>query len=98
VIHLLRGLLAGPHEALSRSAAEQPPELVAVCEKAMSREPADRYRDMGELGDDLRAYLEHNVVTAYRSGRMAELHQWAERDRAPAGVVLAVPILLVGAH
>ncbi len=34
-----------------------PPALIAICRRAMAREPADRYRSMAEFADDLGRYL-----------------------------------------
>ncbi|MBL8755028.1 MAG: protein kinase [Planctomycetes bacterium] len=75
-----------------------PPELRAICERAMARRPEDRYPGMIEFGDDLRAFLELRTVRAYATGRFAELRKWVARNRlltATTGVSLAV--LLVGA-
>jgi hypothetical protein len=41
---------------------------VAICEKAMARDPARRYADTLALGDDVRAYLEGRVVQAHETG------------------------------
>jgi len=37
--------------------ADVPRELVAICERAMAREPDDRHADAGELAADLEAFL-----------------------------------------
>ncbi len=78
---ILARLLAGPPEPLRRISPRSPPELVAICEKAMQREPAARYADMREMAADLRAYLELRVVRAYRTGPWAELATWVRRNR-----------------
>lgn len=55
VIH--RWLLAGPPDPLREIAPNAPPELVAVCERAMERNPACRYPDAAELGRELERWL-----------------------------------------
>lgn len=70
-----------------------PPELSAICERAMARTPAARYPSMQDFSDDLRAYLEGRVVQAYRTGAWAELRNWVRRNRT----VAALTILLIGA-
>jgi len=82
---------------------DTPAELRAICERAMARDPAARYPSMQALGDDLRAFLELRVVSAYATGRFAELRKWIARNRALAacslGLVLALAAgVLVAGH
>ena len=86
----------GPPAPITQVAKDAPAELVAICEKAMAREPAERYADMLELAKDLRAFLEHRVVSAYETGAWAEARKWIERNRALATALAAAVLLLVG--
>ena len=87
----------GPPEPLAVLARDVPPELVAICDKAMARDALRRYRDMSELVEDLRAYLEHRVVRAYETGAVAELRKWVARNRALAAALAAsVAVALLG--
>ena len=81
---VLRWALEGPPKPVSALRADVPEELVAICEKAMAREPEQRYADTGALGEDLRAYLENRVVKAHRRGAWVELRKWVQRNRALA--------------
>jgi len=65
---VLRWALEGPPRPVHSLKPDVPEELVAICDKAMAREPEQRYADMGALAEDLRAYLENRVVKAYRRG------------------------------
>jgi formylglycine-generating enzyme required for sulfatase activity len=90
------GLLQeGPPTALHELARDQPAELVAICEKAMARVEQDRYADMMELAEDLRAWLEGRVVRAYRTGALAELRKWVARNPQLAAMSAAALVLLV---
>ena len=101
-----RGEAAAPAELLERVrdeapaplaqlARDQPEELVAVCEKAMARTMASRYRNMTALADDLRAFLEGRVVGAHRTGAFAELRKWTGRNRlVAAALTVAVGVLI----
>jgi len=94
---VLRWVLEGPPKPLHEKDPTLPHEVVAICEKAMGREPAERYADMGELADDLRAYLEGRVVRAWRTGAWVEFKKWVQRNRALAGAWLAAgAVALVG--
>jgi formylglycine-generating enzyme required for sulfatase activity/serine/threonine protein kinase len=86
----------GPPASVTSLAPRAPSELVAICEKAMAREPADRYPDMSALAEDLRAWLEGRVVTAYETGAVAELRKWVGRNRPLAGALAAGVLALAG--
>src|SRR5262249_3327926 len=81
---VLRCALEGPPRPVHEIEAEVPEELAAICERAMAREPGERYADMGALADDLRAYLENRVVKAHESGAWIEFKKWVQRNRALA--------------
>ncbi len=92
---VLSMVLRGPPRALRAIRGDVPDELAAICDKAMQREPALRYRDTLELAEDLRAYLEHRVVAAYEAGAVAELRKWIGRNRGLAGASAAALLALV---
>ncbi len=85
-------LMKGPPTPVHELNPDVPPELVAICEKAMERDLDDRYESMEDLADDLRAYLERRVVRAYETGAVAELRKWVARNKALAATA-AVAIL-----
>lgn len=91
----LMRLLDGPPMPLHESGVGIPPELEAICEKAMSRDKDARYSDMRELAGDLRSYLEGRVVAAYQTGAVAELKMWVRRNRSLARSLVAGVLVLV---
>jgi len=94
---LLAQVVSGPPERVGELAPEAPRELIAICDKAMSREPLSRYADMAEMAEDLRAVLEGRVVRAYEAGAWAELRKWIGRNKALASALIAaVTLALVG--
>jgi serine/threonine protein kinase/tetratricopeptide (TPR) repeat protein len=94
---VLARVLEGPPRRLREIRAEVPAELIAICEKAMARDANARYADTLALAEDLRAYLEHRVVRAHRTGAWAEAAKWIERNRALAASLAAgVVVLLAG--
>lgn len=92
---ILARVLDGPPRPLFELAPRTPAELVAIVDRAMARTKSGRYASMAELGDDLRAYLEHRVVQAYQTGAIAEARKWVERNRALAAALAAAVLLLV---
>ena len=95
-IDVWRAVTKGPPTPIHALASDVPLELQAVCEKAMAREPIDRYRDMNELAVDLRAFMENRVVAAYPTGAILEFRKWVQRNRglaaACAGGLLALVV------
>jgi formylglycine-generating enzyme required for sulfatase activity/serine/threonine protein kinase len=93
---ILSRVQEGPPQPVGALAPEAPAELVAICEKAMARDPRARYADTSALAEDLRAYLEHRVVTAYETGAVAELRKWVVRNKPLAAALAAGVLLLIG--
>ncbi len=87
------GVIAGPPAPIRRSGVSE--ELVAIAEKAMAREPADRYTDAAALSRDLQDYVDGRVVRAHRTGPFVELLKWMRRNRALAAAIGAAFVLLV---
>ena len=90
-IGILTALLKGPPQELV-DLSDSPDELIAICDKAMAREPELRYPDMSALAEDLRAFMEHRVVQAYETGAVAEARKWVRRNR-PLAASLAAGLL-----
>jgi formylglycine-generating enzyme required for sulfatase activity/tRNA A-37 threonylcarbamoyl transferase component Bud32 len=84
---LLEQVKAGPPRAIEEQAPDRPPELLAICRKAMQREREQRYASMQELADDLRDFREGRVVRALESGAWAELRKWIGRNRRVAAAL-----------
>jgi formylglycine-generating enzyme required for sulfatase activity/tRNA A-37 threonylcarbamoyl transferase component Bud32 len=95
---VLERVLEGPPKPLLEIDPHLPRELIAICDKAMAREPERRYAGMLELADDLRAYLEGRVVGAQRAGSLAPLRKWIARNRSlSAWIAAACVCALFGA-
>ena len=94
---LIDRIANGTPTPLARLAPDISGELLAICERAIAPVAAQRYADMTELAEDLRALLEGRVVRAYRTGAWAELSKWVARNRAlAAALVGGVGLALVG--
>ena len=94
---VLAAVRRGPPPSIESLAPKTPAELVAICERAMAREPEDRYLDMAAFASDLQAYLEGRVVRAHRTGAWVELRKWVGRNRLAASVAaIALVAVLLG--
>lgn len=92
---ILEKVRAGPPTSIRRLGIRPPAELVAICDRAMDRNPQARYRNALELVEDLRAWLDHRVVKAHRTGALAELKAWILRNPLAAASQAAAGILIV---
>ena len=92
---VLNRVLQGPPAPVSKFAKDQPPELVAICEKAMARDYHERYQSMLEVADDIEAYLENRVVSAYEGGSLAEFKKWMARNRGMAAGIAGMVLLSI---
>ncbi|HUY31410.1 MAG TPA: malectin domain-containing carbohydrate-binding protein [Pirellulales bacterium] len=93
---IVKAVLAGPPVPVAELNPRVPTEVVAICEKAMARRREDRYQNMRQMAEDLRAYLEHRVVRAYRTGAVAELQKWVSRNRGLAIATALVVLVSLG--
>ncbi|MBI3820438.1 MAG: SUMF1/EgtB/PvdO family nonheme iron enzyme [Planctomycetes bacterium] len=92
---ILRAVIKGPPRPLVEINPNIPGELIAICEKAMKRPPEERYPDMLAMAEDLRAYLEGKVVSAYEAGAWAELKKWVKRNKTIAAATSGAFVIAV---
>jgi eukaryotic-like serine/threonine-protein kinase len=96
-------LLARVRQSLPRPLRELvphvPEDLVAIVDKAMARAPGERYANAGDLAEDLRRYLDGQLVRAHHYPPSALLARWLRRHRAAVtvAVVLFAAAALAGA-
>lgn len=83
---VLQMLTVQPPAPLRQENARAPAELVAVCDKAMSRRQADRYPSAIALANDLQAWLDGRVVAAHGTGALVTARKWVARNRAIAAL------------
>ncbi|WP_295444522.1 serine/threonine-protein kinase [uncultured Thiodictyon sp.] len=69
-----------------------PPELIAICDKAIRTAPQERFRDAGELAVQLRAFREGGMVNIYSYSTRELLRRFLARHRA---LVVMAGLLLV---
>ncbi|MGI9470633.1 MAG: protein kinase domain-containing protein, partial [Rubripirellula sp.] len=74
-----------------------PVELQNIVQKAIEKEPADRYASAGELADDLRAFLEHRPIKAKAPNVFQVAAKWTRRHqslvRAVAGTLVITAMI-----
>jgi len=88
----LDAVRAGPPDPVNRRERHLPPDLVAIVERAMARDPRDRYASGRAIADELRRFQTGQLVGAYRYSRVELIRRWIGRHRA---VVAAAAIAAV---
>src|SRR5688572_1455032 len=95
---VLARVLDGPPTPVEKLDRREPAELVAICTKAMERDPERRYASMLEVADDIQAFLENRVVRAYERGSLAEFKKWVVRNKGmAAGLAGMITLALASA-
>jgi eukaryotic-like serine/threonine-protein kinase len=86
-----------PPSVLS-AAPDTPPELAAICDKALQFAPEDRYASGHDLAEDVQQYLDGAVVGAYAYKFTDVVARLYRRHKTPilTSAVAAVAILLIG--
>jgi len=91
-IELLLKIVNGTFDKVASKCPEAPPELAAIAEKALSRNPAYRYPDARAMAEEVRAYLTGGRVQAYNYRPWTLVKRWAGRHKA-ALVVAALGLV-----
>ena len=71
-----------------------PRELEAVCLKAMSRFQVNRYHSVERFAEDIRNYIGHREVSAYRAPRHVRFWKACRRNPIKSSVAVAVLVAL----
>ncbi|MBL8754185.1 MAG: serine/threonine protein kinase, partial [Planctomycetes bacterium] len=84
-------------EPLRRACPDVPEDLAVVVEKAIARDPADRYADAAALARDLQAFLDDRPIEARRLSAAAMLWRWCRRNRTVALLAASTFVAVLGA-
>lgn len=91
---ILKKVALGAAPALRRIDSAIPEELTVILQKALSRDPADRYATAGEMADDLDRYLRREPIRARRPGLMRRTRYWLEQHRVLATSMAVIMVCL----
>jgi WD40 repeat protein/serine/threonine protein kinase len=72
-----------------------PPDLESIINKAIAREPGQRYATAGALAEDLRRFLDGRPILARRVTRAVRLWRWCRRNRVEAMLIAGIALALV---
>jgi len=97
---ILKQVVSGRPPLIRDEEPETPPEIVAICSRAIDRDAAQRYQSAKELADDIQRYLSGALVSAYRYRFSEHLRRYVREHKAMLGAIAAsfVILLAVGAY
>ena len=77
-----------------------PDELKAIFQKAMRKDPSERFQNVSELGDEIRNWLNKRPVFTYSKKPVYRVNKWMKRNRIAAfisifSLVTVVILILV---
>lgn len=88
------GPLPSPEERYPRI----PPELVAICRKALSKERKARFANASEMAKELKAYRDGRLVSIYNYSRMELFRRFVARNRLAISFTAALILsIIIGA-
>jgi WD40 repeat protein/serine/threonine protein kinase len=91
--HVVAQVIAGSPAGISSIEAEAPKDLIAIAEKAMARDPKDRYPSAKEMAQDLRHYQLGGLVGAHKYTLQELISRWIKKNKLT--VAVASSLLLV---
>ena len=94
--HLLKQIAFEDPPHLRKLTRQIPAELETIIEKAIRKNPEERYATAHDLADDLRSYLANKPIKAKPPTWREQAHKWSQRH--PAGVratLVAVFVIII---
>jgi len=92
---ILERVVAGPPRPLAEAQSGVPDDLLAIVEKAMSRERDLRYPTAKELAEDLKRFATGQLVTAHEYGTIQLFRRWISRHRGVVAVAAIGALITV---
>ncbi len=90
----LSAVLRGPPEPVVERLPEVAPDLAAIVDQAMARDPDQRYPDAGALVGDLKRFATGQLVSVHQYSAAALIKRWIGRHRAAVSVAAAAVVLM----
>ncbi|MGJ0492936.1 serine/threonine protein kinase [Methylobacter sp.] len=73
-----------------------PPELVAICEKAMHKQADERFANAGELAGQLKAFREGRMVNTYAYSKQELLRRFVSQNKSMIVMAGLLAITVIG--
>jgi eukaryotic-like serine/threonine-protein kinase len=95
--HVLREVVTRPPRPIRLLAHDLPPDLIAIVEKAMSRDPDLRYPSAKEMAEELRRFTAGQLVAAHEYTFWEMVRRFVRRQLpAVMTALFALSVLIIG--
>ena len=94
-VQLVHQIVSGNGLRLGSRSNRIPLDIQRIIEKAIARDPAERYQRACDMADDLRRYLDGRVVLARKQSFLHTLFLWSRRNKLVASLVATTFLSLV---
>jgi len=94
IAEVLTKVVRGQPKPIAAYAPDTPPELVAICERAMAKEKTARYQTARELAQEVQRFLSGALVQAYQYRFAEHLRRFLRRHRAVVATASAFALVL----
>jgi WD40 repeat protein/tRNA A-37 threonylcarbamoyl transferase component Bud32 len=95
--NVIEKVIRTPPKPVRELAPEAPADLVAVTEKALQRDPTQRYQSAWELAEEVSAYMTGGRVQAYEYTAWELFKRFASRHKLAFGAVSLAFLVIIGA-
>ncbi len=98
-LDVLSKVLDDPAPRVRAVLPDAPPELAAIVDRALMRDPSSRYPNAGEVAKEIGAYLDGRTVGAYEYSAWELAARFVRRHRAAstAGAAIVISIVVASA-
>ncbi len=93
---VLEQVVAAPPTPLRKLSPHLPRDLLAIVDKAMARDVADRYRTAAVMADELSRFTAGRLVAAYDYSFPELIKRFVKRHRGAVGTALVGAMVLLG--
>ncbi|MEZ6135938.1 MAG: protein kinase [Pirellulaceae bacterium] len=100
---VMRQVVYGAPTRVRKIDPNVPSDLATILEKAMSKNPLERYATAGEMAEDLHRFLHNESIKAKRPGVVKRCSQWLGRHKtiaatlaASLGIILVTSLVATG--
>lgn len=94
--HILNRVIHAEPKPVRELEPEVPPDLAAICERAMQKLPSRRYHSARELADEIARFQSGAFVRAYEYGFLTYLRKFIARHKAVVAVSTAAVAVIIG--
>jgi len=95
--NVIEKVIRTPPKPVRELSPDAPADLVAVTEKALQRDPTQRYQSAWELAEEISAYMTGGRVQAYEYTAWELFKRFASRHKMAFGAVTLAFLVIIGA-